>query len=85
MFVMRSMSFNDHKYTTPRSTPYNATSTQGHYGLGPGILRLYYGINFMTPLSSCLVLIHVVPPLLFTVTPFPATPTNNSQSLTTTS
>ena len=29
------------------------------------------------PLSSCLVLIHVVPPLLFTVPPIPATPTNN--------
>ena len=28
------------------------------------------------PLSSCLVLIHVVPPLIFTVMPFPATPTN---------
>ena len=28
-------------------------------------------------LSSCIVLIHVVPHLLFTVTPFPATPTNN--------
>jgi len=36
--------------------------------------------TFMTieePSSSCLVLIHVVPPLSFTVTPFPATPTNN--------
>ena len=29
------------------------------------------------PWSSCLVLLHVVPPLLFTVTTFPATPTNN--------
>ena len=28
-------------------------------------------------LSSCLVLINVVPPFLFTVTPFPASPTNN--------
>ena len=52
-------------------------------GMGPEILRLYYGklwINLMTsegPLSSCFVLMLVVPPFLFTVTPFPATPTYN--------
>ena len=58
-----------------------ACLVRGIKGLGPGFLRQYYGkIGFYdkwrTFKSFFLLLLHVAPPLLFTVT-FPVTPTNS--------